>query len=136
MCTKWHCFTSCGAAWRTTAFKDSAPKLPPVASTSGTSAAAPTRSRPNAGSPSRSSGRTGEPQWMSFPRSRGGRSIGKLVPRTLRKGMARRLARPGEESDSWATTGIRRSHPANTTGKLTKPPLEKITSGRNRPSRR
>ena len=73
---------------------------------------------------------------MRSPRSRFGRRMGKLVQRALRKGVAKRLARPGEKSDSWATTGMPRSQPAKTTGKLTKPPLEKMASGAMRPSSR
>ena len=60
--------------------------------------------------------------------------MGKLVQSVYMNGMAKRLARPGEKSDSWAMTGMRRSQPANTTGKRTKPPLEKMASGRSRPS--
>ena len=50
----------------------------------------------------------------------------------LRNGRERRLARPGERSDSWATTGIRSSHAATTVGNATKPPLENTTSGLRR----
>ena len=39
------------------------------------------------------------------------------------------LARPGVMSDSWITHGMCRDPAARTTGTLTKPPLEKTTSG-------
>ena len=56
---------------------------------------------------------------------------GKLQQILDAEGMHNLLARPGVMSDSWIIAGILQFFAATTTGTVTNPPFEKMTSGFN-----
>ena len=71
----------------------------------------------------------GEPVSTAFAGGNWLNVSGKLQQTFFATGMQSLLASPGVMSDSWMIQGIPKDAAARTTGTLTKPPLEKSTSG-------
>ena len=106
-----------------------APRLPPITIITGLEVLKPQKESPSALLPFASSSRIGEPDKTALSLGSMASVSGKLQQTFLATGIQSLLASPGVISDSWMIHGIWRAAAARTTGTLTKPPLEKTTSG-------
>ena len=128
-CTTWKSSRSFGNASRTALFTLAAPRLPPMTMMTGLLAVKPHMFSPASRLPCASSARMGEPVRTALSAGIFFMVSGKLQHTFSATGMHSLLASPGVISDSWMIQGICKEAAARTTGTLTKPPLEKTTSG-------
>ena len=127
--TTWNSFRSSGRILRTLSLTEAAPRLPPITISTGLSAVKPQNLRPFSAFPERSSWRIGVPVRTALSAGRLATVSGKLQQILDAEERQSLLARPGVMSDSWINAGIFKRLAAITTGTVTKPPLEKTTSG-------
>ena len=129
--TTWKSFNSSGRILRTALLTATAPRLPPTIRITGLTSLKPQKARAFSLSPVKSSWRIGDPVRTALSWGRELKVSGKLQHTFAAEGMESLLASPGVISDSWMITGTWFFFPAITTGTLTNPPFEKITSGFN-----
>ena len=127
----WKSFKSSGRMARTALLTATAPRLPPMTIMTGFSLERPVKASAFWGFPLNNSWRIGVPVSMALLAGSSETVSGKLQHTLVANGMESLFASPGVISDSWIKVGIFRRPAAITTGTVTKPPLEKTTSGFN-----
>ena len=127
-CSTSNFFVSSGRAARSTALTDCAPSEPPIIIKTGLPPSKPASFSPRARSPEKICARSGVPVWTPFGASSFAHS-GNVVQMDFANGLHSLFASPGVISLSCITTGTPQMAAPKTTGTLTKPPLEKTTSG-------